>query len=147
MELQMFWVMTCFFAVAALVVYANRWMEQRAIRGDGAGNFVAEVWMDWEICQGSTLYRERFMTQQRALRAVRSAAKRLDTALPRFYPAEYSNGRRYAESYGFEIKYGVRNLAGRELTEGVASIWSPSMPGDANFSGEHASAHPQAQLA
>ena len=125
---------------SALIHNMSRMQQIRA--GDSTGDYVAEVWMEWEICQGSTLYRARFTSPERAAKAASWAARALDDILPHTFTAEYSNGTRYQESLDFALNYGVRKLIGRERTAGVECIWSPAMPGTVNFKGEHPSMHP-----
>jgi len=92
---------------------------------DPSGAWVAEAWLEWEICRGSTLYRERFATIKDAERAARRGARCLDYFLP---PAE-----------GMGIKWGVRRAC---EADGNHGIWSPYMPGSKHYSGEHATVHP-----
>lgn len=115
---------------------------QDILNGDSEEKFVAEVWLEWEICTGSTMFRAAFSSAKRAERAARLAAKLLDLVLPRAYPAEYSSGRRYYETYNFEIRWGVRAPTGMESERGVSRIWTTVMPGSSSHQGEHASAHP-----
>lgn len=111
---------------------------------EGVGNYVAEVWLEWEICQGSTLYRQRFPDMKSAELEVRRAAKELDSLLPTHYRVEGYNGRPQWEKYGFQIQFGVRELSEQEK-ENFNVIWSPYMPGQSQYSGEHATAHPMLQ--
>lgn len=126
----------------ASVLYIARAIGARRARRNLQGNWVAECWLEWEICTGSTLYRSRFSTPSAAAAAVRRRARMLDWLLPRMYVCEYSSGRKYLEEYGFEIRYGVRPLSPEELKNGVREIWSPQMPGTAGDRGEHRQAHP-----
>ncbi len=103
------------------------------------GPFVAEVWLEWEICRGSTLYRQRFSSERAAARAVRRAAEVLDNTLPRFYYDSDWSGRRIRYPHEFEIRFGVRRANEHDTT---ATIWSPELPGHREFTGEHSSAHP-----
>lgn len=127
-----------FFAVALLSIRR----ELRARAADKAGPFVAEVWLDWPICRGSTMYRARFSTQHRAYLAAKSHAVWLDFLLPSAYRAEYSNGRPYWEPYEFAIRFGVRELTEREKINGVSSMWTATLPGLAGHAGEHREGHP-----
>jgi hypothetical protein len=91
------------------------------------GRWVAEAWLEWEICRGSTLYRERFDRPDAAAKAARRAAGSLDFHLPKG---------------DFGIQWGVR-LACENDTE--RRIWSPYMPGSRNCRGEHRNSHPLQQ--
>ena len=107
------------------------------------GGWVAEVWMDWDICRGSTLYRQCFRTKQMAWLFAKLYALRLDLILPSTYAAEGWDGNPQWFKYEFAIHWGVRTRAPRESTaNGFSPIWSPAMPGEKGFAGEHASAHP-----
>ena len=60
------------------------------------GIWVAEAWLVWGICTGSTMYRERFDSNKDAAWAAKRAAKKLDWWLPQ------------GENFG--IRYGVRKV-------------------------------------
>jgi hypothetical protein len=49
------------------------------------GEWVAEVWLEWPICRGSTMYRQRFRFRWMARLAVRFHALLLDAHLPTHY--------------------------------------------------------------
>ncbi len=121
--------------------YAPPTGRERDAQDDGP--FVAEVWLEWEICTGSTLYRQRFSSEKAAERAVRSAAAKLDAVLPTHYVDIDWSGRRVPYKYEYEIRFGVRRAASNEST---ARIWSPALPGTQAYSGEHATAHPLLNL-
>lgn len=106
------------------------------------GRYVAEVWLEWEICRGSTLYRQRFRSRTAATLFARWHALCLDLHLPHFYWDTDSIGRpvRYAYEYG--IHWGVRKVTSAEMHQGVSPVWSPALPGTKTYRGEHASAHP-----
>jgi hypothetical protein len=110
-----------------------------------SGEFVAEVWLDWEICRGSTMYRQRFVSEKEALSEVRNRARMLDRVLPTHYRSEDWSGRPRLERYEFEIRWGVRRITDAERLEGVRPVWSLALPGTEEYCGEHASAHPLAQ--
>lgn len=112
------------------------------LKGDQEEMFVAEVWLEWEICRGSTMFRAPYSSIKRAEKAAHRAAKLLDLFLPKSYLAEYSSGRLYWESYGFEICWGVRPVTGLESQRGVSRIWTTTMPGYSGHHGEHPSVHP-----
>lgn len=133
------------FIAEAAILLLGRLRQPGLLQGDPNGTFVAEAWLEWEICRGSTMFRAAYSTAARAERAARLAAKLLDRELPLHYRAEYSNGRRYWESYGFDIRFGVRPLAPSEQRNGVFRIWTTDMPGTKEHQGEHASAHPLEQ--
>ncbi|HDR9105453.1 hypothetical protein [Paraburkholderia sp. A3RO-2L] len=105
-------------------------------------NFVAEVWLDWGICRGSTMYRATAKTERRALAKAKLAALQLDLLLPKFYRDTDWSGRPCRLAYDYGIKYGVRKLTAREETEGVTAIWTTILPGYRGHAGEHAAAHP-----
>jgi len=104
--------------------------------------WVAECWLEWPVCRGSTLYRRSFKSARAAERSARRRAWLLDMLLPSHYRAEYSSGRPYMESYDFGIKWGVRMATSEESAKGVDRIWAPTLPGSNDFSGEHALGHP-----
>jgi hypothetical protein len=112
---------------------------------DAAGEFVAEVWLEWEICRGSTMYRERFASESRALSEVRKRARLLDWLLPTHYRSEDWFGRPTMERHEYEIRWGVRRITDQERIRGVHPVWSTELPGTEGYTGEHASAHPWAQ--
>ena len=89
------------------------------------GAWVAEVWLEWEICRGSTLYRERFCRKEDAARMAESHARTLDAWLPQ------------REDVG--IAWGVRKACNADTGH---AIWSPCMPGSRGYCGEHREAHP-----
>lgn len=103
------------------------------------GPFVAEVWLEWSICRGSALYRQRFKDEQSAHRAARAAAKKLDRVLPTHYVDTDWSGRRVLLEHEYGIHWGVRPATERDSTR---RIWSPTLPGRSDFAGEHAMAHP-----
>jgi hypothetical protein len=109
------------------------------------GPFVAEVWLDWEICRGSTLYRQSFHSKRAAAIYAKLYAVMLDMTLPKYYPAEGWDGRVYYEKYDFEIRFGVRAIVPSEV-ERFAPIFSKIMPGHSGYSGEHREAHPLLNL-
>lgn len=90
-----------------------------------AGQWVAEVWLEWEVTRGSTMCRERFDTTAQAERAARSAARTIDYWLP--------------QRDDFGIRWGVRRALPNERGD---PIWTTAMPGSRNHAGEHWSAHP-----
>lgn len=129
------------FAVATGL--ALRWLRKGTNHHKNPGTFVAEVWLNWEICTGSTLYRARFHRRWQAAVAAKVHAMWLDWVLPTHYRAEYANGRPYLEAYGFAICFGVRQTT--DLAQDRSNIWSPVMPGSSHSAAEHASAHPWEQ--
>ncbi|KWA84190.1 hypothetical protein WL29_22785 [Burkholderia ubonensis] len=110
-------------------------------------SYVAEVWLSYEICRGSTMYRATAKTERGAKLKAKIAAMKLDVLLPKFYWDTDWRGRpcRYAHEFG--ILYGIRKPTEREETEGVTAFFSTSLPGTRGFTGEHASAHPLDQSA
>ena len=107
------------------------------------GPFVAEVWLEWEVCRGSTLYRQRFVNEKSAERAVRKAAAKLDRVLPKHYGDTDWSGRRVVYEYEYGIHFGVRPANEHDSTR---RIWSPALPGTQSYAGEHATAHPLQHL-
>lgn len=126
-----------------LFVQVLRWLRVGIGHREVPGAYVAEVWLNWEICRGSTLYRARFHRQWQAALAAKFHAVWLDWVLPTHYRAEYSSGRRYWEPYGFAICFGVR--AATSLVQDRATLWSPHLPGSPRSSSEHAASHPWQQ--
>ncbi|KVP75256.1 hypothetical protein WJ96_05730 [Burkholderia ubonensis] len=112
-------------------------------------SYVAEVWLDWDICRGSTMYRATAKTERGAQLKAKIAAMKLDVLLPKFYMDTDWSGRPCRYAYDFGIKYGARNLTEREEKDGVTAIWTTSLPGTRDFAGEHPDAHPwtEAKLA
>jgi hypothetical protein len=104
--------------------------------------YVAEVWLEWPICRGSTLYRASARYKQVAWLKAKIAAMLLDLVLPRFYRDTDWSGRprRYEFEYG--IHFGVRQTTAQEKQEGVRDFLNFSMPGSRRFKGEHSLAHP-----
>jgi hypothetical protein len=135
-------------ALAALfspwLVYAVRRLTEPRLEST-TGDFVAEVWLDWEICRGSTMYRQRFVSEKEALSEVRNRARLLDRVLPTHYRTEGWSGEMRLERYEFEIRWGVRRVTDAERLDGVRPVWSLALPGTEEYRGEHASAHPLAQ--
>lgn len=130
-------------ATAALTFCRQRGLAaERQRAADACGDFVAEVWLEWPICRGSTMYRGRFATAARAEAHVRSAARLLDTWLPKTYLAEDYFGRPYREDYEFGIRFGVRTLTSHEREQGVSEFLTTRMPGHRGHQGEHRCAHP-----
>ncbi len=105
---------------------------------------VAEVWLEWPVCRGSTMYRAQAKTEKGALLKAKLAAVQLDLLLPTSYPDTDWHGRPCRIPYDYGIKFGVRPLTEREQAEGVQAVWTTHLPGTREFAGEHASAHPLA---
>lgn len=129
--------------IALLFISMVTWVfpELYAVRKKTEGDHVAEIWLDWGIGRGSTLYRQRFKTERGAYRAVRLRALLLDWALPTHYGATNWSGRRYFEKHEYALQWGIRQISPQECDE-FRQIWSPSLPGDRYFSGEAAAMHP-----
>jgi hypothetical protein len=105
------------------------------------GEWVAEVWLEWPICRGSTMYRQRFRFRWMAYLAVRFHAFLLDAHLPTHYRDTDWSGNPCLYRYDYGIYYGVRKLAASEC-ERFHPFWSVDLPGSKEYHGEHASAHP-----
>ena len=109
-------------------------------------SYVAEVWLEWDICRGSTMYRATAKTRHGAWLKAKIAAMKLDFLLPKFYWDTDWSGRRCRYAYEFGIHFGVRPLTDQEQQHGIRAIWTTVMPGSREFAGEHASAHPWNEL-
>ena len=109
-------------------------------------SYVAEVWLEWDICRGSTMYRATAKTRHGAWLKAKIAAMKLDFLLPKFYWDTDWSGRRCRYAYEFGIHFGVRPLTDQEQQHGLRAIWTTVMPGSREFAGEHASAHPWNEL-
>lgn len=116
--------------------------EARLQAGDPDGTHVVDIWLDWEICTGSTMFRSAYATQARAVEAANYFAQLLDDRLPRTYSAEMCDGSKYREEYNFSIKWGIRQATEGERNHGVRRIWTSAMPGTTRHHGEHWMAHP-----
>lgn len=110
-------------------------------------SYVAEVWLEYEICRGSTMYRATAKTERGAKLKAKIAAMKLDLLLPKFYWDTDWGGRPCRYAYEFGIRYGVRQLTEREEKEGVTAFFTTALPGTHGFTGEHASAHPLGEAA
>ena len=108
----------------------------------GPRKWVAEVWLEWPLCRGSTLYRASFRWHWLAALSARWHAWRLDTDLPRGWRDIDHRSRPYWEPYEFGVYFGVRRPTTRERRFGAYSIWSPGLPGHKDYRGERPSAHP-----
>lgn len=104
--------------------------------------YVAEVWLEWPICRGSTMYRASARYKKLAWLKAKLAAVLLDVVLPRFYWDTDWSGRRCRYAYEYGIQFGVRKVTEQEERDGVHAFWTASMPGSRNFGGEHSLAHP-----
>ena len=89
------------------------------------GDFVAEVWLKWEICAGSTLYRQNFKTQWVAHIFAKLYAIILDGLLPRVYFSEGWGGGLIKNKYEYGISYGVRKMTEAERNGSFYRIYSP----------------------
>jgi hypothetical protein len=105
-------------------------------------SFVAEVWLQWPICRGATMFRATARTRARAIVKAKLHAVTLDMILPHTYPGEDWSGRRVSYSYDYGILFGVRELTEQEKLEGVKEIWTTKLPGHAGHAGENARLHP-----
>ena len=112
-----------------------------APRKTGSGDFVAEVWLEWPLCRGSTLYRQRFAHQWQAAVFAKLYAMLLDWVLPTYWRTTDYLGRPCRERYDYGIYFGVR-AATAEEAQSFAPLWTTTLPGHAGHAGEHAQAHP-----
>jgi hypothetical protein len=99
-----------------------------APRKPGKGGHIAEVWLEWDVCRGSTLYRQRFQTQWMAALFAKFYAVQLDWVLPTHWRTTDYCGRPCLEKYAYGLKFGVRPVSEAEAVE-FWSIWSPHLPG------------------
>lgn len=104
--------------------------------------FVAEVWLDWGVGRGSTMYRSSASSLRMAGLKVKLAALVLNLVLPTFYWGPSRTGRPVRYKHDFTICFGVRQPTSCETSDGVKTIWTASMPGTPGFAGEPAAAHP-----
>lgn len=105
-------------------------------------SYVAEVWLEWPICRGATMFRATARTKTRALVKAKLRAAMLDLLLPKTYPGEDWSGRRVSYSYDFGIMWGVREPTAHEAQVGVVPIWTTTLPGHQGHAGENARLHP-----
>lgn len=105
------------------------------------GDWVAEVWLEWEVCRGSTMYRQRFSQRWMAYLAVRFHALVLDGLLPTHYWSTDWSGRPCRYRHEYAILYGVRQVLPAEAQD-FHPVWSEDLPGMRDFSGEHPMSHP-----
>lgn len=103
---------------------------------------VVEVWLEWPICRGSTMYRASFRYRWWAIAMMRYHALKLDWLLPTHYRASDWSGQSYLEKHEYGIYYGLRQPTEVERLHGVTAVWSTVMPGHPGYSGEHAASHP-----
>lgn len=123
--------------LAGLSILAFTWWATSSYpKAKAAGEWVAEVWMDWEICSGSTLYRQRFNTKWGAYLAVRARAFGLDFLLPRTYWDTDWSGKPIQLAYEYSIHYGVRCLSEMER-EGFNTVYTTVLPGEKGCTAEH----------
>lgn len=136
-------------AIAALAALAALGFELALLAHRRAtphqGEHVVEVWLEWPLCTGSTLYRQRFRSRWMARLAMRAHALQLDLVLPTHWRTTDWSGRPYMERYDYGIRYGLRQPTPQEREVGVPSIWTCEMPGHKNHAGEHREAHPLLQ--
>lgn len=132
--------LACLYVLFCCATGAPAWM--RPALKKSVGPFVAEVWLDWEICRGSTMYRQSFRSKRMAALFAKFYAVMLDASLPKLYRVddESDEGPRY-ERHQFEILFGVRTLVDGEVKR-FTPVFTTTMPGYAGFNGEHRDAHP-----
>lgn len=105
------------------------------------GDWVAEVWLEWEVCRGSTMYRQRFSQRWMAYLAVRFHAIVLDGLLPTHYRDIDWSGRPCWYHHEYAILYGVRKVLPQEAKD-FCPVWSEELPGKRGYRGEHPMSHP-----
>jgi hypothetical protein len=103
--------------------------------------YVAEVWLEGEICRGSTLYRQRFLSERMARIHAKLHAFMLDFCLPKYYLVEDEWGKLRPRRFDCDIRFGCRQLTASEA-DTFAPLWSTVMPGYDGFKGEYREAHP-----
>lgn len=94
------------------------------------GNFVAEIWLVWPVCRGSTMYRQRFRWEWQARLFARFYALVLDGQLPRGWQTTDYEGYTVHEAYDFEICFGVRPMTPAE-EKSFTALWATALPGSA----------------
>lgn len=99
-------------------------------RPDDTGEYVAEVYLTWFFGKGSTLFRQRYASMQRAQRAARLQARFLDLILPKYYWAEDWSGRKYKEAHEYGINWSTRRIRDNER-ESFPEIDRRVLPGEA----------------
>lgn len=104
--------------------------------------WVAEIWLEWPVCRGSTMWRNGFRSKTLAYLVMRLRAWELDMALPRFCRSTDYLGRPCLERYEYGILYGVRKLSPQEAAHGVQRVWTTRLPGHQGHAGEHRDSHP-----
>lgn len=125
------------FALAVVVVaMAYTGSALYSLKERETGPYVAEVWLEWPICRGSTMYRQRFKSRRAAYLAVRLHAMLLDWHLPRYYWDTDWVGRALQLKHDYGIYYGVRKLNADELEEAVNPVWSTVLPGHTEYQGQ-----------
>lgn len=132
-------ILSLFFATGILAGLS--WLALRAWLHPRTGDHVAEVWLDWGFCRGSTMYRQRFKSKRAAGVYAKLAAMVIDMSLPTHYADTDYSGRRIYEKHEFAIKFGVR-LITRDESSSFTPIWSTTLPGSRGAQGEHAMSHP-----
>lgn len=131
-------VITLSLGLTGFLLYSEKLLKPRAGR---SGEWVSEVWLEWEICRGSTMYRQRFSYRWTAYLATRLHALLLDMVLPSHYWNTDCIGRRCLYRHEYGILYGVRKVLPSEALE-FSPVWSDVLPGHRGHSGEHACSHP-----
>lgn len=141
----MFWIavfcLTPIVVLSAVSMMALSYPLLLSPKSKSSGEWVAEVWLEWEIVRGSTMYRQRFRTKFGAWLFSKIYALFLDAYLPTGYWETTRGGTPYVEKYEFGIFYGIRKMYLGESTK-FRKVFSPFMPGDKRSTSEHYSAHP-----
>jgi hypothetical protein len=132
--------LACAYVLMCCAVGFPAWVRPALKKSNGP--FVAEVWLEWEICRGSTMYRQSFHSQRMAAIFAKLYAVLIDASLPRLYRVDdASDDGPVYERHQFEIHFGVRARVDGEAQR-LSPIFSSTMPGYAGFEGEHREAHP-----
>lgn len=125
--------------IVALVLFAgvfaltgSKWYAPRA---GVHGQYVAEVWLEWSICRGSTMYRQRFASRTHAYLMMRLHAFLLDLHLPRYFWDIDWEGKALQVEHGYSLCFALRELTDEEAQSGVAPVWSSVLPGYTNYRG------------
>lgn len=106
------------------------------------GEHIAEVWLEWPICRGSVMYRQRYRWKWMAVADMRLRASMLGLVLPKYWLSTDNRDRVIRVEYPYGISYGIRRPTACEFLMGINSVWSVRLPGQAEHSAEHREGHP-----
>lgn len=106
------------------------------------GGHVVEIWLEWPLCTGSVMYRQRYRWRWMAMLDMRIRAEALDWKLPHFWRTTDWNGKVIRISYDFGIAYGIRTPTAKESREGICAVSTFTLPGLEGSTAEHREGHP-----